>query len=331
MGEKLDCKTISIGGVKIRKTAALAPMASVADRSYRLICKEFGAAYVVSEMISAKGLCYGDKKTAEMCVITPPERPMALQLFGEDPYFIGKAAYQLSKFSPDIIDINMGCPVPKVVGSGSGSALMRKPETLAEIVREAVKNSPCPVTVKIRSGWDENSVNAPEIAKICEQNGAAAITVHGRTRSQFYSGKADWDVIRNVRNSVQIPVIGNGDVTTQEECEKMYSYTGCDLVMIGRGSYGRPWIFRDIALFLEEGKVAGDVSVAEKMQVMLRHAQLLCTEKGELHGMKEMRKNAGWYVKGLPGSAAVRGRLCAVTELAQLTEIADELAEKFAK
>ena len=299
--------TVHIGNVEIEQTAALAPMASVADKAYRLMCKEFGAAYLVSEMISSKGLCFGDKKTARLCEIEDSERPMALQLFGEEPAYMGKAAYLLSEYKPDIIDINMGCPVPKIVGNGSGSALMKFLRTAYEIAKTVVQNADCPVTVKIRAGWDESSVNAPELAKMLEQAGVAAIAVHGRTRTQFYSGKADWGVITAVKKAVKIPVIGNGDVTSPLDCKAMYEQTGCDLVMVGRGSYGRPWIFREIAEFLETGTVPAEISLEEKMSIMLRHARLLCQYKGEQQGMKEMRKNVAWYVKGLPGSAKIRG------------------------
>ena len=226
---------IDIGGVKIEKTAALAPMASVADKSYRLLCREFGAAYMVSEMISSKGLCYGDRKTGELCEIEPQERPYALQIFGEDPYYMGKAAYLLGEYKPDIIDINMGCPVPKIVGNGSGSALMKDIPRAVEIARETVKNAGCPVTVKFRAGWDDTSINAVEFAKALEQTGVAAMAVHGRTRAQFYSGEADREIIRQVKQAVSVPVFGNGDVTDGESCKQMYEQTGCDLVMIGRG------------------------------------------------------------------------------------------------
>lgn len=317
--------SVKIGNISIERSAALAPMASVADKAYRLMCKQFGAAYLVSEMISSKGLCFGDKKTARLCEIEDTERPMALQLFGEEPAYMGRAAYMLSQYKPDIIDINMGCPVPKIVGNGSGSALMKNPQTAFEIAKAVVENAPCPVTVKIRAGWDENSINAPELAKRLEQAGVAAITVHGRTRTQFYSGNADWEVIRKVKQSVSCPVIGNGDVRTPEDCKAMYRQTGCDLVMVGRGSYGRPWIFREIRHYLETGQLLPEISLEEKMQIMLRHASLLCRYKGEKQGMKEMRKNVAWYVKGLPGSAKIRGECGNLSEYKDLEKTAETI------
>lgn len=314
-----------IGNVEIEKTAALAPMASVADKSYRLMCKEYGASYLVSEMISSKGLCFGDKKTARLCEIEKEERPYALQLFGEDPYYMGKAAYKLNEYSPDIIDINMGCPVPKIVGNGSGSALMKLPDTAAEICREVVKNATCPVTVKFRAGWDENSINAVEFAKLIEQAGASAVTCHGRTRTQFYSGKADWDIIRQVKANVKIPVIGNGDVVDGESAKAMYEQTGCDLVMIGRGSYGRPWVFRDVKHYLETGENLPEVSIEEKMAVMKKHCELICKYKGERQGMKEARKNCAWYVKGLKGSARLRAQCGGLNTISDLYEMIDHI------
>lgn len=319
---------VKIGNVEIEKSAALAPMASVADKSYRMLCKEFGASYLVSEMISSKGLCFGDKKTARLCEIESEEHPMALQLFGEEPVYMGKAAYILNQYAPDIIDINMGCPVPKIVGNGSGSALMKAPQTAFEIAKETVKNAACPVTVKIRAGWDSDNINAVEFAKIMEQAGVSAIAVHGRTRNQMYSGHADWSIIKQVKEAVSIPVIGNGDVKTPKDCKAMYDRTGCDLVMIGRGSYGKPWIFRDVKHYLETGELLPEITLEEKMAVMLKHGRMLCNYKGEKQGMKEMRKNMAWYIKGLPGSAKMRGECGLLNQYSDLEKLVEQILQK---
>lgn len=314
---------IEIGNVKIPKTAALAPMASVADRAYRLMCKSFGAGYLVSEMVSSKGLCYGDKKSARLCETDDRERPYALQLFGEDPYFMGKAADMVSRYKPDIIDINMGCPVPKIVSGGSGSALMKDIPRAFEIAKEVVKNACCPVTVKFRAGWDEQSINAVEFAKMLEQAGVSALACHGRTRTQFYSGKANWDIIKAVKQAVSIPVFGNGDVTDGISAKEMYDYTGCDLVMIGRGSYGRPWVFEQVERYLETGEAIPEPSLEKKLAVMKQHCELICSFKGERQGMKEARKNVQWYIKGLRGSAKLRARcseLNTLDDLERMTE-----------
>ncbi len=297
---------IEIGNVKIEKTAALAPMAGVADRAFREVCKNFGASSVVAEMASSKGLCYNDTKTPELLICTEGERPMAVQLFGEDPEFMGRAAKIAMDFSPDILDINMGCPAPKIVNNKSGSALMKTPDIAGSIVREVVKNSSVPVTVKFRKGWDENSVNAVEFAEICEENGASAVCIHGRTRQQMYAPCVDLDIIREVKRAVKIPVIGNGDVVDVESAKKMYDYTGCDLVMIGRGACGRPWIFEEIRRGLYNHGEPLNLSVGDKMEIMREHITRLCEYKGEVVGMKEARKHTAWYLKGYPNSAALR-------------------------
>ncbi len=299
-------KTIKIGNVAIEQTAALAPMASVADRAYRMMAKKFGAAYMVGEMASAKGLCYSDRKTAELLECTPQERPMAVQLFGDEPAFMAQAVEKVRGYQPDIIDINMGCPVPKVVNGGAGSALLRDPRKAAEIVKAVAAVSNVPVTVKIRKGWDDKSVNAVEFAKRMEDAGAAAIAVHGRTRQEYYGPPADWDIIAQVKAAVSVPVIGNGDIIDGRTAAEMYRQTGCDLVMIGRGSYGRPWIFREVRAYLETGKELPPVSLEERLSVMQEHVELICRYNGEYGGMRIARKHAAWYLKGLRRAAAFR-------------------------
>ena len=316
---------INIGNVKIEKIAALAPMASVADRAYRTIAKEFGAAYCVGEMASCKGLCYSDRKTSELLTVTDVERPMAVQLFGADPEFISKAVKIVGSFNPDIIDINAGCPMPKIVKDGAGSALMRKPRLFGEIVSAAVNAASVPVTVKIRKGWDKHSVNAVEIAKTAEQNGAAAVCVHGRTREELYSGNVDLDIIKNVKQAVDIPVIGSGDVRSVEDCVHMYEYTGCDLVMIGRGSYGRPWLFGQIHDYFEGLPVRGEPSFEEKLMIMQRHIEMLVEDKGEKIGIKEARRQAAWYIKGINGAAEFRNKFGQINSLSDLYELIRQL------
>lgn len=297
---------MKIGNVNIDGYAALAPMAGVADRAFRELCVDFGAAYVVGEMVSAKGITYNNDKSRELLELSKAERPAAVQLFGYEPDVMAQAAKIAMEYSPDIIDINMGCPAPKIACNGSGSALMKNPDLCGKIVEAVKKTVPVPVTVKIRKGWDKNSVNAVEVAKICESAGADAITVHGRTREQQYMPSADWDIIAQVKRAVKIPVIGNGDVTSAESAAKMIEQTNCDLVMIGRAALGNPWIFSEISRLIGHDRPSLPVSNAEKVSVLLRHIIKLCEYKGEYNGMREARKHVAWYFKGMPNAAAMR-------------------------
>ena len=307
---------LEIGGVVLENGLVLAPMAGVTDLSYRKLCKEQGCGLVVTEMVSAKAILYKNRNTQELLRIRDEERPAAVQLFGSDAGIMGEIAQVVSEGNCDLIDVNMGCPVPKIVNNGEGSALLKEPKKVEAILTAMVKRSKKPVTVKIRKGFNDASVNAVEIAKIAEGCGVAA--VHGRTREQFYSGKADWEIIRQVKEAVKIPVIGNGDVTGAKEAKAMLDLTGCDGVMIGRGAKGNPWIFSQILHYLETGEVLPGPSVLEIKEMILRHGRLLSEDKGEFTAMREMRKHMAWYTAGLPHSAALRNEINLVETLEEM-------------
>lgn len=317
-------QTIKIGNVEINRTAALAPMAGTADRAFREICKRFGACYVVGEMVSSKGLTFQSKKSAELLVVSDVERPIGVQLFGDDPLTMAQAAELAMSYNPDIIDINMGCPAPKIAGNGGGSALMKTPKLAGEITKAVVNAVDVPVTVKFRKGWNDDSVNAVEFGKIAEQNGAAAITVHGRTREQMYAPPVDIDMIAQVKRAVtSIPVIANGDVVDIQSAVEMYERTGADLIMIGRGALGNPWVFRQIDAYFKDGTVLPPPTLEEKVEIMLEHIRLACEYKTERVAMREARKHAAWYLTGVHGAAGFRrqaGTLCTFDDLRLLAQ-----------
>lgn len=294
---------------EVENEVFLAPMAGVTDLPFRLICKELGCGLLYTEMINAKALCYDDKNTKKMLNILDEEHPVAVQIFGSEPEFMGKAAQILNDYPNEILDINMGCPAPKVVKNGDGSALMRNPKLAGQVLDQVVKNSKKPVTLKIRKGWDDNSVNALEIAKIAEDCGICAITIHGRTREQYYSGQADWDIIGEVKSQISIPVIGNGDVTSVEDAIRIKDHTGCDAIMIGRGAQGNPWIFKRIDHYMKTGQLLDPPSKDEKIDIAIKHMDLSIKEHGEYVAVREMRKHIGWYLKGMKHSARFRDQI----------------------
>ena len=311
-------KTLTIGNVVLDNPYILAPMAGVTDLPFRLLCREQGVGLLCMEMVSAKAIQYNNKNTKALLEIHPEEPPVSLQLFGSEPDVISEIAKQIEELPFSVLDINMGCPVPKIVKNGEGSALMKNPKLVHEIVSKTVKAIEKPVTVKIRKGFDDSCINAVEIAKIIEDAGAAAVAVHGRTREQYYSGKADWDIIRQVKEAVSIPVIGNGDVTSGESALAMMKQTGCDGVMIGRGAQGNPWIFSELVEYEKTGKMPERPSLEEIKKMMLRHAQLQMQYKGEYLGIREMRKHVAWYTTGLANSAKLRAEINAVESYEQL-------------
>lgn len=312
---------MQIGTVRLECPYILAPMAGVTDLPFRLLCREMGAGMVCAEMVSAKALSFNNRNTLPLLKTEETERPVSLQLFGSDPEIISAMAARIEPLPFDILDINMGCPVPKVTGNGEGSALMKDPLLTGRIIARTVEAVRKPVTVKIRKGFDEKHVNAVEIAHIAQESGAAAVAVHGRTREQYYRGEADWDIIREVKNAVSIPVIGSGDVTDPASAQAMMRQTGCDAVMIGRAARGNPWVFKRLNIFDRTGADPGPPAQEEICDMILRHARMLCAFKGEMIAMREMRKHVGWYTAGLPHSAGLRRGVNDVTTYAQLEEL----------
>lgn len=319
---------MKIKDVEFENNVFLAPMAGIADRAFRELCINYGAGYTVSEMVSSKGLTMGDKKSGELLTLGEIENPAGVQIFGDNPEIMAQAAKMCIKYHPNIIDINMGCPAPKIAMNGGGASLMKNPLLAGEIIKAVSKAVDIPVTVKIRKGWDDENITAVELAKIAEKNGAAAITVHGRTRMQMYSGKVDYDIIAKVKKAVDIPVIANGDIVDEQSAAIMFEKTNCDAIMIGRGALGNPWIFRRINAYLNECRVLPDVSINEKMVVMLKHIQKIIEYKGEYTAMREARHHAAYYTKGIRGGAALRKEISTFEHFKQLEELAYKIAKE---
>lgn len=312
---------LTIGNVELKNNLVLAPMAGVTDLPFRLLCKEQGCGLMCTEMVSAKAILYKNKNTEALLEVQEEERPVAVQLFGSDPEILSSMAKQIEDGPYDIIDLNMGCPVPKVVNNGEGSALMRNPKQVEAILTAMVKTLKKPVTVKFRKGFNEESINAAEMAKIAESCGVAAVAIHGRTREQYYSGKADWEIIRQVKEAVKIPVIGNGDIFQPEDAKAMLEMTGCDGLMIARGARGNPWIFKRTAHYLETGELLPPPTREEIREMILRHAKLQVEYKGEWLGIREMRKHVAWYTVGLPHSSALRNEVNQVETFEELNDL----------
>ncbi|MBO5070778.1 MAG: tRNA dihydrouridine synthase DusB [Roseburia sp.] len=320
-----EIKKLQIGNVTLQNNLILAPMAGVTDLPFRLLCKEQGAGLLCMEMVSAKAILYKNRNTEELLTIDSRENPVSLQLFGSDPDIMSEIAKQIEERPFDILDINMGCPVPKVVNNGDGSALMKDPKLAGKIIEKTVRAIQKPVTVKIRKGFDDTCINAVEMAHIAQEAGAAAVAVHGRTRAQFYSGKADWDIIRRVKEAVSIPVIGNGDIRTAEDVIAMEQQTGCDGFMIARGAEGNPWIFSQILHYFETGEKKEKPTFEEVTEMLLRHARMQLEFKGEYTGIREIRKHAAWYTAGYRNSSRLRGRINEIENYAQLESLFREV------
>ncbi len=315
---------MKIGNTEIGKVA-LAPLAGITDMAFRRICRSFGAGYAETEMVSAKALSFNDKKSFELMELSEDEHPCGIQLFGSEPNVISNAAVLAKNEGADVIDVNMGCPAPKIAGNGSGSALMKNPKLCGEIVAAIKSKVDLPVTVKIRKGFDSENVNAAEVAKICEQNGADAIIVHGRTRQQYYSGKCDLDIIKTVKSAVSVPVIGNGDVKDIKSAQKMLEYTGCDAVMVARAALGNPWIFRTLKEYFDKGIIINPPSHEDKLKIMREHIELVCSYKGERLGMLQSRKQIAWYLKGFNGAAKFRNEAGTVSTLDDMYSLIDRV------
>jgi tRNA-dihydrouridine synthase B len=318
---------MQIGNVVLENNVFLAPMAGVTDMPFRILCREKGAGLVYTEMVSAKGMHYNDQKSFKLTLLDEGEMPGAVQIFGSEPAIMADTVYKLNDSNASIIDINMGCPMPKITKNGEGSALMLKPELVGNIVKEVVKASVKPVTVKVRKGWDDEKVNAVEIAKIAEANGAKAVAVHGRTREQLYSDKADWGIIKKVKEAVSIPVIGNGDIVKPEDAKSMLEQTGCDAIMIGRGAQGNPWLFERITAYLKDGSNIPEPSHKEKIDTIIRHMKMLIVLKGDHIGICEMRKHVAWYIKGMRNSTYVKEKVFKMTNAEDIVDLLKEYME----